>query len=68
MSGGTALALLGMLALAASGAHMRLQPHIYLGKGTAPATDPRTVRWFGTVLLFLGAASAAFILIKFASE
>jgi hypothetical protein len=68
VSAGAAFAALGMLVLVASGAHMVLRPHTYLGKGSLPATDPRTVRWFGLLTLVLGAVSVALSLIKFVSE
>jgi len=68
MSASAVFALLGMLAFAVAGAHMRLRPYRYLGKGTASASDPGTVRWFGTMLLFFGTASVAFIFAKIISE
>jgi hypothetical protein len=68
MSIATALALLGMLAPIASGGHMVARPAAYLGKGTAPASDPRTVRWFGIVFLILGSASAALFVLQFVTE
>lgn len=59
--------LTGALALLA-GAHMLLRPRAYVGTGIPPATDPRTVRWFGAFFLVLGAAMIGLALIPFAQE
>ena len=68
MSTGAALALVGICACIAWGAHMMLRPQIYLGKGTAPVTDPRVMRWFGAFFVVLGLSVAVLNLIQFVSE
>ena len=65
---GPGLALLGVLATFAFAAHLLLRPHAYLGKGTAPVTDPRVIRGFGVFLLLLGASVAFLIFYQFVSE
>ncbi len=44
------LILLGVAATLAGGLRMALRPHAYLGTGIPPATDPRTVRFFGILM------------------
>lgn len=68
MSTGAALALLGICACIAWGAQIMLRPEIYRGKGTAPVTDPRVIRWFGAFLVVLGVLVAVLTLIQFVSE
>ncbi|MBX3565985.1 MAG: hypothetical protein KF730_15575 [Sphingomonas sp.] len=68
MSTGAALALLGICACIAWGAHIMLRPQIYLGKGTAPVTDPRVIRGFGAFLIVLGVSIAVLNLTQFVSE
>lgn len=68
MSDGLASALPGALAMLAGAAHMVLRPHAYLGKGTAPATDPRTVRWFGLFFFVLGGTTAVLAPYQFVTE
>lgn len=64
----SALVGLGVITSLISGAHMALRPATYLGKGTPPASDPRTVRAFGIFFLGLATIMVALILIKFVSE
>lgn len=44
----------GTLALTIEGVRMVLRPAAFLGTGTPPATNPRTVRIFGYVFAALG--------------
>ena len=44
--------------LAVVGLRMVLRPALYLGVGKPPATDPRTVRFFGSI--FVAAAIVGF--------
>ena len=65
---GPGLALLGVVATFAFAAHLLLRPHAYLGKGTAPITDPRVIRGFGIFFLLLGGSIAILTIYQFVQE
>ncbi|SFK02329.1 hypothetical protein SAMN03159338_3022 [Sphingomonas sp. NFR04] len=62
------IAACGVIGTLTAGAHMVLRPATYLGKGTPPASDPRTVRAFGIFFIGLATVGVVFALIKFVSE
>ena len=62
------ITVLGGVSLLAAGARLALRPRAYIGAGTPPATDPRTVRWFGILFLVLGILTAGIPLIQFIPE
>lgn len=68
MNASLVIAGLGGLTTLGIGIRMMTRPQTYIGQGNPPATDPRTIIWFGRIFTILGGAAVLLILFSILPE